>query len=435
MLTQAVLPHPMLGARWRWNLNRALVLPRMNGGKRRPIHLQRMEADDLLAAVWPGLAACQENAPPGPVGVPDHVLARQTVDDCLHEGLSVEGLVDVWSQDRVGRDRGAHGRVVGAVALLARHPERPPLHLSRRRAARGAAHPGAVAAPRPGPARPRRAPGAGRRAGGARPRRGRRGARPGPPAAARPRRAARPAALAGGGPARRGVGRTGSTRWPPTAGPASSTAAGWPPSAATRRASLGDRRRGGRGLRRPATSQLAGPVTVEQLVADAPLPAGAPRGRAADRGPGPHGAGPPRGQGLGHRAARRPLVRPQPAGAPARRQPQPAPRPGRGRADRRLRALPDALAARDARQPARGPGRAARGARAAGRGSRRRRRSGRRRSSRPGSPATTRAGSTSCASPARWSGAASPRAPSGPGAAATPSPATPLAFVRARRPR
>ncbi len=102
VLTQAVLPHPMLGARWRWNLNRALVLPRMNGGKRRPIHLQRMEADDLLAAVWPGLAACQENAPPGPVGVPDHVLARQTVHDCLHEGLSVEGLVEVWSQIESG---------------------------------------------------------------------------------------------------------------------------------------------------------------------------------------------------------------------------------------------------------------------------------------------------------------------------------------------
>ncbi len=98
VLTQAVLPHPMLGARWRWNLNRALVLPRMSGGKRRPIHLQRMESDDLLAAVWPGLAACQENAPPGPVAVPDHVLARQTVHDCLHEGLSVEGLVELWAK-------------------------------------------------------------------------------------------------------------------------------------------------------------------------------------------------------------------------------------------------------------------------------------------------------------------------------------------------
>jgi ATP-dependent Lhr-like helicase len=102
VLTQAVLPHPMLAARWRWNLNRALVLPRQNGGKRRPIHLQRMEADDLLAAVWPSLASCQENAPAGPVTVPDHVLVRQTVDDCLHEGLSVEGLVELWAQVESG---------------------------------------------------------------------------------------------------------------------------------------------------------------------------------------------------------------------------------------------------------------------------------------------------------------------------------------------
>src|SRR5580693_7845591 len=102
VLCQAVLPHPMLGARWRWNLTRALVLPRMRAGKRRPIHLQRMEADDLLAAIWPGLAACQENAPAGPVGVPDHVLARQTVDDCLHEGLSVEGLVEMWAKVESG---------------------------------------------------------------------------------------------------------------------------------------------------------------------------------------------------------------------------------------------------------------------------------------------------------------------------------------------
>ena len=86
VLTQAVLPHPMLQSRWRWNLNRALIVPRSRNGKRRPIHLQRMEADDLLAAAWPALAACQENADAGPVAVPDHVLVRQTVADCLTGG-------------------------------------------------------------------------------------------------------------------------------------------------------------------------------------------------------------------------------------------------------------------------------------------------------------------------------------------------------------
>jgi ATP-dependent Lhr-like helicase len=48
------------------------------------------------------LAACQENAAAGPVVVPDHVLVRQTVDDCLHEGLSVEGLVDLWAKVESG---------------------------------------------------------------------------------------------------------------------------------------------------------------------------------------------------------------------------------------------------------------------------------------------------------------------------------------------
>jgi ATP-dependent Lhr-like helicase len=103
VLTQAVLLHPMLAARWRWNLNRALVVPRSRGGQRRPIHLQRMEAEDLLAAVWPALAACQENAGPGPVTVPDHVLARQTMADCLTEPLDADGLVTLLQGLEAGR--------------------------------------------------------------------------------------------------------------------------------------------------------------------------------------------------------------------------------------------------------------------------------------------------------------------------------------------
>jgi ATP-dependent Lhr-like helicase len=103
VLVQAVLPHPMLAARWRWNLNRALVVPRSRGGARRPIHLQRMEAEDMLAATWPALAACQENAPPGPVPVPDHVLVRQTVDDCLTEPLDADGLVGLLADMESGR--------------------------------------------------------------------------------------------------------------------------------------------------------------------------------------------------------------------------------------------------------------------------------------------------------------------------------------------
>jgi ATP-dependent Lhr-like helicase len=57
-----------------------------------------MESDDLMAAVFPALAACQENTAPGPVVVPDHVLVRQTLDDCLHEAMDVDALRDLLGQ-------------------------------------------------------------------------------------------------------------------------------------------------------------------------------------------------------------------------------------------------------------------------------------------------------------------------------------------------
>ncbi|HXQ90075.1 MAG TPA: DEAD/DEAH box helicase [Acidimicrobiales bacterium] len=93
VLRQAVLASPMFAARWRWNLNRSLAVLRFRGGKKNPLPIQRMEADDLMAAVFPALAACQENAPGGPVVIPDHVLVRQTLVDCLHEAMDVDGLV------------------------------------------------------------------------------------------------------------------------------------------------------------------------------------------------------------------------------------------------------------------------------------------------------------------------------------------------------
>jgi ATP-dependent Lhr-like helicase len=90
-LTVAVLVTPMFGARWRWNLNRALVVLRYRGGRRNPPELQRMEADDITAAIFPALAACQDNAT-GPREIPDHPLVRQTLDDCLNEAMDVGGL-------------------------------------------------------------------------------------------------------------------------------------------------------------------------------------------------------------------------------------------------------------------------------------------------------------------------------------------------------
>ena len=90
-LEHAILDSPMFQARWRWNLNRALMVLRFRNGRRNPPPIQRMESDDLLAAVFPQAAACQDNQT-GPIEIPDHVLVRETVGDTLHEALDVDGL-------------------------------------------------------------------------------------------------------------------------------------------------------------------------------------------------------------------------------------------------------------------------------------------------------------------------------------------------------
>ncbi len=92
VVRQAVLTSPMFAARWRWNLNRSLAVLRMRGGKKNPPAIQRMEADDLMAAVFPTLAACQENVAPGPLEIPSHPLVRQTLEDCLREAMDIDGL-------------------------------------------------------------------------------------------------------------------------------------------------------------------------------------------------------------------------------------------------------------------------------------------------------------------------------------------------------
>ena len=90
-LRQAILDSPMFLARWRWNLNRSLMVLRFRNGRKNPPPIQRMESDDLMAAVFPQAAACQENIT-GPVEIPDHVLVRQTIADTLHEALDVDGV-------------------------------------------------------------------------------------------------------------------------------------------------------------------------------------------------------------------------------------------------------------------------------------------------------------------------------------------------------
>ncbi len=94
VLTQALLAAPMFGARWRWNATRALAILRMRNGRKVPPQLQRMRADDLLASCFPDQAACAENLS-GPIRIPDHVLVRETIDNCLREAMDVDALLAI----------------------------------------------------------------------------------------------------------------------------------------------------------------------------------------------------------------------------------------------------------------------------------------------------------------------------------------------------
>ncbi|CAM2008925.1 DEAD/DEAH box helicase [Acanthopleuribacter pedis] len=91
VLVQALLDAPMFQTRWRWNATRALAMLRMRGGRRVPAQLQRMEAEDLIAIVFPDQLACLENIA-GDREVPDHPLVSQTIEDCLFEVMDVGGL-------------------------------------------------------------------------------------------------------------------------------------------------------------------------------------------------------------------------------------------------------------------------------------------------------------------------------------------------------
>jgi ATP-dependent Lhr-like helicase len=105
VLAQAALQAPMFAVRWRWNATRALAIPRLFKWKRMPAPIARMRADDLLAAVFPQQVACQDNAPEGPIEIPDHPLVAETLRDCLCEAMDAPGLKDVLGRIARGEVR------------------------------------------------------------------------------------------------------------------------------------------------------------------------------------------------------------------------------------------------------------------------------------------------------------------------------------------
>jgi len=104
ILEQAALAAPIFQTRWRWDATRALALLRFQGGKKVPPQIQRMRSDDLLASVFPAVAACQENIE-GDIKIPDHPLVREVMKDVLTEALDIDGLAEVLRGIEQGRIR------------------------------------------------------------------------------------------------------------------------------------------------------------------------------------------------------------------------------------------------------------------------------------------------------------------------------------------
>jgi ATP-dependent helicase Lhr and Lhr-like helicase len=116
VLVQALLDAPLFGVRWRWAATTALALPRFAGGQKIAPQLQRMKSEDLLATVFPDQVACLENIV-GERQIPDHPLVAQTLHDCLHEAMDVDGWLEVL-----------RGLESGAISIVARDlPEPSPL--------------------------------------------------------------------------------------------------------------------------------------------------------------------------------------------------------------------------------------------------------------------------------------------------------------------
>src|SRR5271167_1090760 len=104
ILEQAALASPIFGTRWRWDANRSLALLRFQGGKKVPPQIQRIRSDDLLASVFPDVAACQENIV-GDINIPDHPLVSEVMKDVLTEAMDIDGLRRVLEGIRSGAIR------------------------------------------------------------------------------------------------------------------------------------------------------------------------------------------------------------------------------------------------------------------------------------------------------------------------------------------
>jgi ATP-dependent Lhr-like helicase len=101
ILIQALLDAPVFQTRWRWNATISLAVPRNRTGRKVPPQIQRMQAEDLMAAAFPDAAACLENIP-GDRQIPDHPLVQQTIRDCLEDAMDIQGLSAILERIHAG---------------------------------------------------------------------------------------------------------------------------------------------------------------------------------------------------------------------------------------------------------------------------------------------------------------------------------------------
>ncbi|MHB1937568.1 MAG: DEAD/DEAH box helicase [Acidobacteriaceae bacterium] len=104
LLEQAALDSPIFKSRWTWAAGRSLQLLRFQKGKKVAPQILRTRSDDLLASVFPQVAACIENIQ-GDREIPDHPLVREVMKDVLGEAMDFAGLKGVLDGIRDGAIR------------------------------------------------------------------------------------------------------------------------------------------------------------------------------------------------------------------------------------------------------------------------------------------------------------------------------------------
>ena len=85
-----------------WVAGCALAIQRFRNGRKTPPRLLRMQAEDLVATVFPDQLACAENLS-GRRDVPDHPLVTQAVNDCLTDAMDIVGLQRLLVEIGAGR--------------------------------------------------------------------------------------------------------------------------------------------------------------------------------------------------------------------------------------------------------------------------------------------------------------------------------------------